>query len=247
MLIAFEGIDGSGKSMQAQLLGSWLKAQHEEVTQSAEPTRGKWGKILRHSFTTQRLPPQQELQAFINDRHEHVKVVIKPALERKEVVIIDRYYYSTVAYQGARGFDPKELLALNEKFAPKPDIVFLVDLDPQVALKRIAAGRAGGPDLLENLDTQTKARATFRELAMTEGNFKVLNGMQDPRELTDQVRAHYTVVKKAKEGPQPGDALPSLHQSAPSSTGTCAKCGAMSEMEALVRQRKCEWCGAPYP
>ena len=244
VLIAFEGIDGSGKSTQAQLLANWLKAQAEEVTQSAEPTRGRWGKMLRHSFTSQRMPPQQELQCFMNDRKEHVQVVIKPALERGETVIIDRYYYSIVAYQGARGFNPRELLQLNEAFAPKPDIVYLVDLDPKVALERIAASRKQGPDLLETLEEQTKVREAFRELAQSEGNFTLVNGVLDPRTMQDLVRARYTEWRNERKAP--GSDQPTIVGQVASTTGTCAACGAVSEMEALVRQRKCDWCGAPW-
>src|SRR4051812_39913694 len=115
------------------MLASALKASCEVVL-TKEPTDGPWGQKLRRSFVTERLAPADELEAFVNDRREHVETLINPALARGAVVIVDRYYYSTVAYQGARGLDPKQVLEMNRAFAPKPEVVFIVDLDPRVAL-----------------------------------------------------------------------------------------------------------------
>ena len=175
MLIAFEGIDGSGKSTQAAMLGEVLRREGREVVLTREPTHGPHGTKIRQSFTTGRLTAQEELDLLVADRREHVGSLIKPALERGAVVIIDRYYYSTVAYQGARGLDPRGVLELNRSFAPKPDLVFLVDLDSRVALERISA-RAGGRDLVETPDEQLRVRAAFLELAKTEPHFVVIDG-----------------------------------------------------------------------
>ncbi|MBL8955771.1 MAG: dTMP kinase [Myxococcaceae bacterium] len=187
MLIAFEGIDGSGKSTQAAMLVKWLEAAPgREVVFSKEPTGGPWGTKLRQSFVTKRLSPDEELQCFVNDRREHVAQLLGPALARGAIVVIDRYYYSTVAYQGARGLDPAGVLKLNESFAPRPRAVFLVDLEPQVALDRISA-RAGGRDLLENLDEQLKVREAFLELARTQGNFVLIDGRQSVDQMHAQI------------------------------------------------------------
>src|SRR5687767_11083693 len=109
LFIVIEGIDGTGKSTQAKRLGEWFLAQGREVVLSREPTDGPWGKKLRDSAATGRLSPQDELQYFLNDRREHVEEKIQPALAGGKVVILDRYYFSTMAYQGARGFDPAEI------------------------------------------------------------------------------------------------------------------------------------------
>jgi dTMP kinase len=176
LLIAFEGIDGSGKSTQAAMLAATLKKE-TEVVLTKEPTDGPWGQKLRRSFVTERLAPEQELEAFVNDRREHVEALIRPALARGATVIIDRYYYSTVAYQGARGLDPAKVLEMNRAFAPKPDVVFIVDLDPRVALERINR-RVGGRDLIENLEEQLRVRAGFLALAKTEPHVVLIDGMQ---------------------------------------------------------------------
>src|SRR5437868_4649133 len=89
-----------------------------EVVLTKEPTDGPWGQKLRRSFVTERLAPADELDAFVNDRREHVDALITPALARGAIVIVDRYYYSTVAYQGARGLDAARVLAMNRAFAP---------------------------------------------------------------------------------------------------------------------------------
>lgn len=102
-----------------------------------EPTDGPWGRLLRESATSGRLSPEEELETFLKDRKQHVDELIRPSLEAGKVVITDRYYFSTVAYQGARGFDPGELLRRNEEIAIEPHLLVLMDLDPRVSLQRI--------------------------------------------------------------------------------------------------------------
>jgi dTMP kinase len=86
---------------------------------------------------TGRLSPEDELLYFLNDRRQHVEETIAPALAAGKVVILDRYYFSTMAYQGARGFDPVEIRRMNEEFAPVPDLLLILDLDVDTAHHRI--------------------------------------------------------------------------------------------------------------
>ena len=139
LFIVIEGIDGTGKSTQAKRLGEWFSAQGREVVLSREPTDGPWGKKLRESAATGRLSPEDELQYFLNDRRQHVDELIAPSLAAGMVVILDRYYFSTMAYQGTRGFDPAEIRQQNEAFAPVPDVLLIMDLDVDTALERIGA------------------------------------------------------------------------------------------------------------
>jgi len=136
LFIVIEGIDGTGKSTQCQKLAAALEKEGHTVLLDREPSDGPFGKQLRESFNN-RLAPEAELELFHKDRKQHVDDVILPALERGEVVILDRYYFSTMAYQGARGFDPIELRKTNEAFAPTPDILFILDLPVENALERI--------------------------------------------------------------------------------------------------------------
>ncbi len=134
ILVAFEGIDGAGKTTQANRLAERLRAADIDFVQSKEPTSGKWGTLLRASATTGRLSPEDELAAFVNDRREHVETLIRPALKAGKVVIVDRYYFSTVAYQGARGLDAAEVMRANEAFAPEPDLLVLLEVAPEVRI-----------------------------------------------------------------------------------------------------------------
>lgn len=101
LLIALEGIDGSGKSSIAELLTAWLQESGYTVLLRFEPTELQYGLKLRESFTSgNRLSPEEELDLFFRDRREHVEKIILPALDQRAVVIVDRYYYSSMAYQG---------------------------------------------------------------------------------------------------------------------------------------------------
>lgn len=178
VLVAFEGIDGSGKTTQTAKLKAWGEGLGLEVVSTKEPTAGTWGKKIRDSKFTARMSPQDELDCFVNDRKEHVATVLMPALKRGALVLVDRYYYSTVAYQGARGLDPRGVLKLNRGFAPIPDLVFLMDLDPKAGLERIHT-RGEGQDLFETVGELTKARATFLDLAKTDRHLVVVDAQQN--------------------------------------------------------------------
>lgn len=163
LFIVLEGIDGTGKSTQTRHLADWFRSRGREVVESREPTDGPWGRQLRASAATGRLSPKEELELFLRDRREHVEQVIQPALSEGKVVILDRYYFSTMAYQGARGFDPVEIRRKNEAFAPVPDLLFILDLDVDVALERIGA-RGDTANEFEKRDSLEKCREIFLSL-----------------------------------------------------------------------------------
>ncbi|NJM37280.1 MAG: dTMP kinase [Akkermansiaceae bacterium] len=163
MFIVIEGIDGTGKSSQVKRLGDWFLSQGREVILSREPTNGPWGKKLRESMTAGRLSAEDELQYFLNDRREHVEEVISPSLAAGKVVILDRYYFSTMAYQGARGFDPLEIRRKNEVFAPVPDLLLIMDLNVDVALSRIGA-RGDTANEFEKRENLVRCREIFLSL-----------------------------------------------------------------------------------
>ncbi|HSH14189.1 MAG TPA: dTMP kinase, partial [Desulfurivibrionaceae bacterium] len=126
LLIAVEGIDGTGKSSQVRLLAETLKGKGYPVVVTREPTDGPYGRQIRSFFLKrQQLSPEAELELFMNDRRQHVRELVAPALAAGEIVITDRYYLSTAAYQGAAGRDPEEIMTANEAFAPVPDLVLL--------------------------------------------------------------------------------------------------------------------------
>lgn len=162
-LVVIEGIDGAGKSTVIRRLAEHCATRGLACITSAEPTRGPWGMKLRQSMAEGRLSLAEELALFLKDRAEHVDAVIRPALALGKVVILDRYYLSTAAYQGARGADPEWILTENEKFAPAPDLVLLLDFDPVGGLARIRA-RGDAPNTFEQLDALREVRRIFLTL-----------------------------------------------------------------------------------
>ncbi len=186
IFIVIEGIDGTGKSTQAKRLGEWFTAQGREVVLSREPTAGPWGKMLRESAETGRLSPEDELQYFLNDRRQHVDELIAPALAAGKVVILDRYYFSTMAYQGARGFDPAEIRRKNEAFAPGPDLLLVMDLDVDTALDRIGA-RGDAANEFEKRENLERCREIFLSLK-DESFVRVIDSRGTLDEVTAMIR-----------------------------------------------------------
>lgn len=191
-LIVIEGIDGTGKSTQANLLADALRARGHEVVQSFEPTNGPWGRKLRESATTGRLTIRDELEYFLKDRQQHVEQVIAPTIARGGIVILDRYYFSTMAYQGARGIDPQEIRTRNEAFAPRPDLLIILDLPVQTALDRIGV-RDGQANAFEQRESLQSCRNTFLSLK-NEPHTHIISAAQPIPEIHTQILNTLTTI-----------------------------------------------------
>jgi dTMP kinase len=153
VLVVFEGIDGSGKSTQAKSLLGKLRRLGYPAVLFREPTRGRWGReIKRLAARAGSLTPEEELERNL-----------RPALERGKIVLLDRYYFSTIAYQGAKGIDTGRIRRLNEAFAVKPDLVIVLDIGARRGLARIA-GRKTRDELFEREDYLVRVGDIFREL-----------------------------------------------------------------------------------
>lgn len=159
-LLVLEGVDGAGKSTVVQKLTARCLESGWAVIASKEPTDGPWGRKLRQSGETGRLSLEEELELFSKDRAEHVEQLVRPALEAGKVVILDRYYLSTAAYQGARGADPEKILLANELFAPPPDLALLLDVPPSAGLGRVRT-RGDVPNEFEREQALDEARRIF--------------------------------------------------------------------------------------
>jgi len=138
VFIVFEGIDGSGKSTHIKLLAEELRGRRLQVLETSEPSRDRIGTFIREyaERNGDRFTLETETLLFAADRYEHVKQVITPALERDMVVISDRYFYSSIAYQGATGIDLDWIREMN-RFAPRPDLGVLLDIHPENSLQRV--------------------------------------------------------------------------------------------------------------
>lgn len=184
ILVAIEGIDGAGKSTQRARLEQRLDAEGIAYVASREPTDKPWGKKIRESAITGRMSAEDELAAFVADRKQHLAEVIEPALAAGKLVLLDRYYPSSVAYQGARGLGMQHCLEANA-FAPVPDVLIILDLDPQQGLDRVNS--RGQPDEFEKLDYLVEVRTIF--LALPLPNKHVLDATKSEDELAETIGA----------------------------------------------------------
>jgi dTMP kinase len=164
LLVAVEGIDGAGKTTVAATLAQWCGERGLLCALSKEPTSLQWGQKLRESAASGRLNLTQELDLFHKDREQHATDSIRPALEEGAIMILDRYYWSTAAYQGARGANVDEVIQFNESTFPQPDIVLLLDLPVHVGQERIRS-RGDKPNEFEDSKALEKARTIFLKLA----------------------------------------------------------------------------------
>jgi dTMP kinase len=174
LFISFEGIDGVGKSTQADLLETWLQAQGRTVVRTLEPGGTEVGIEIRKILLHHRgdLAPRAEAALFAADRAHHVASKIRPALDRGDIVITDRYFDSSVAYQGAgRELSQTEVrdLSLWAVGGLLPDLTVLLDLPADVARNR-RNGSGTEPDRLESekIEFFERARQAYLDLAKAE-------------------------------------------------------------------------------
>lgn len=196
ILIAIEGIDGAGKTTQSIILLDKLSKSGYPVVRFHEPTDGLWGKKIKDLAMIGRRETnvETELEFFYFDRLEDVKNNVEPSLKNKKIVIMDRYYFSSVAYQGARGLDPDHIEKKNEEIAPKPDVLIILDLDPEVALRRIRHKRNTKPNHFERKKHLDHVRRIFLERFSGRPNVRILAG-DDVRSISMVADEIWKIVK----------------------------------------------------
>lgn len=189
MLVAFEGVDGSGKSTALRAVARELRARGRRVLVTQEPTRTWLGRAVRRGIRS-RLDPFALTGLFLADRALHVDA-LRSALRKKTVVLTDRYADSTTAYQGValRGIVPNafdSLRRLQATLFPPPDIVFLFDVDPAVSLRRIHRRAVREP--FERVAFLRRVRGAYRLLARRDPRrWRVLDARRPPTQLRDEV------------------------------------------------------------
>ncbi len=165
-LIAFEGIDGTGKSTQIALLARVLRQRGYDVVVTCEPTNGVYGQRIRALYKSRdSVSRAAELELFLADRREHIAKLIAPSLAAGKIVLTDRYYLSTVAYQGAAGLDPVMIMQKNT-FAAPPDLAVIIDLSSAQAVERIQHGRGEALNSFEHEDYLARVAEVFRSIKM---------------------------------------------------------------------------------
>ena len=191
--ISFEGIDGCGKSTQINLLAKYFAKQNKPFVKTEEPggTEGanEIRKILLRENNFQ-WSVESEALLFMAARNDHVEKVIKPAIKDNKIVICDRFMDSTIVYQGMRSPQAKKLsLILFELIGINPDITFLIDMDPEIALDR-ALNRATNEDRFENygINFQRQLRQNFLDIANKHSDrIKIIDGNLSPQQVAAQI------------------------------------------------------------
>ncbi len=196
VFVTFEGIDGCGKTTQAERVERILRERGVEALRTAEPGGTPLGVKLRRILLEEEaeLCPEAELFLFLADRAEHVRRVIRPALEEGKVVLCDRYYHSTLAYQGGGRGLPMELVGSANEIATgglEPDLVVLLDLEPESALRRIERKdrvvERGIPFL-------KRVREAYLEMAEGDDRFLVLDGERGAEELSETIAGRISAL-----------------------------------------------------
>lgn len=196
--IAFEGINGCGKSTLHRKVSEHLRTQGVELVDTREPGGTALGKEIRKlllEWPGAKKCDRAELLLFAADRAEHVETVIKPALAQGRWVLCDRYIYSTITFQGHGRGIARELLDEVNAIATQgltPDLVVLLDLDPKIALSRMAQRVDNGRDSFEDeeIDFHTRIRHGFLECAeKLPVPFLVLDATKSPEELVQETLA----------------------------------------------------------
>lgn len=196
VFIAFEGINGCGKTTLHRKVSEHLRSHGVAVTDTREPGGTELGLEIRKlvlEWQGAKKSDRAELLLFAADRAEHVDKVIAPSLANGTTVLCDRYIYSTITFQGHGRGIPREWIDHANALATQgvtPDLVVLLDLDPTVALRRIAARVGNGSDSFESeeIDFHTRIRRGFLECADTMSvPFLVLDAGASPEELLAHV------------------------------------------------------------
>ncbi|MDA9293188.1 dTMP kinase [Amylibacter sp.] len=194
LFITFEGIDGSGKSTQSQLLAKSLESIGQSVILTREPGGSEGAEIIRSllvSGETDRWSPETEILLFTAARRDHLEKTIQPALDKNQIVICDRFVDSTRVYQGvARADLGKTVDELHSIIIKKePDITFIINTDPEKSLLRGLA-RSSGEDRFEDfgLDFQKKLKNGFVKLSQTaKTRCHLIDGMRSKEDIAEDI------------------------------------------------------------
>ncbi len=192
LFLCLEGLDGCGKSTHAKLLAAWLRSRGRKVIITDEPTNGAIGKIIKRMLRGElKLPIAAEALLFAADRVQHIADVIGPALKAGKVVLNERYVYSSLAYQSARGLQVNWISSIN-KYAIRPDLGILIDVPAKIAFARIEPSRRLD-EFERNLRLQQRVRRNYLRIARREG-LKIIDGTRSRDEVQAEMRGLVSAV-----------------------------------------------------
>jgi len=184
--IVFEGADGAGKSSVCRSVAEELTARGMDVVITAEPTHEGIGAFIR-SGNAGRISQRTEALLFVADRNDHTERIMEMVSQGK-VVLCDRYFASTVAYQSAKldgdASDRDWLISINKEFTDKADATILLDIDPEVGMGRVGT-RGEEISKFERLDFQNQVRSNYLRLA-DEFGFNVINASESKEEVYEE-------------------------------------------------------------
>ncbi|MGZ4850694.1 MAG: dTMP kinase [Candidatus Bathyarchaeia archaeon] len=180
IFIVIEGLDGSGKTTQANLLANKLSKTYSLLC-TAEPSHGKIGTFIREGclYEEKRLPTEAEALLFAADRIEHMKNEILPALDKGKLVLCDRYVYSSLAYQGSAGLSVDWIKTINAR-ALEPDFAIFIDVSPERVLGRLRRQKS----VMETLETQQKVREVYMKY-VEKGELVLIDGDKPKNEVAE--------------------------------------------------------------
>lgn len=184
-LIVFEGVNRAGKTTQAKLLFDFLISQKMKVLYTKEPQEAGMGAIAKALIRKKDDSPQTIALTFAADTMNHIDAVIKPALQKYDFIICDRYYHSSYAYHPLMGCEPDWIHGLH-KFVLKPDITYIIDIQLSEFKKR---AQKGAPDPFEKDEFQQKLRVAYLGISkMLNENISVIAGGRSIKEVHAEIR-----------------------------------------------------------
>ena len=192
--ISFEGIDGSGKSTQIQRLADFLRSLSFDIVVTREPGGSVGGEEIRKLLLqgdVDRWSAETEILLFTAARRDHLERIVLPAMNNGQIVICDRFTDSTRMYQGMRGPKLKKLVDMLDKevIAHDPDLTILIDIDPEIGLRR-AKSRETVEERFEDfgLELQKKMRKGFLDLSKQfSSRISVIDGLQSEDKVSKEI------------------------------------------------------------
>jgi dTMP kinase len=186
--IVIEGLDGSGKSAQVDLVIDYLKEKNREVVVTKEPTTdSEAGRKIKQALRKEIIVEPLELQGlYVQDRKEHLENKVIPALKDGKFVVSSRYAFSTFAYGYSDGLEVDLLVELNKEFL-LPDLTIIVDVNPESCVKRIE-NRGEPKELFEEKEKLTKVNEIYKKTPEMFENVFVVNGEKNIPEVFDEIK-----------------------------------------------------------